>query len=386
MKKLILTILFCPLLVLGAQTAQFVLSNAVSWGYGSVAPGDLMSIDAYAWMAPVGAGSAQASLSNAMVNGYGALSPGDLETVIAYGAANGSGNSSLSNNPATTNGTAALITFIQQNSIGGTGATNINVSGVLSGGSGVTTTIPAAFSTAGSNYMAQVAAQKATASTNGYPWSSLYDLVGAATTSAYNATNGYPWGAKYDAAGAANAAAYNATNGYPWGANYDAAGAATAAAAGAVYTAAQAASIIAAQAAQAATNGYPWGTVATASANSFTTNFNLTAYPTNITITLPSASANYIVEEELFITAKSANPYGAALPIGEKIPAKYIFDGQTYQAIPISESTSGNNFVFSYNGGTVSFVDQVGVNQSFNQAKFMASFSITARYIWTVHK
>jgi hypothetical protein len=153
-----------------------------------------------------------------------------------------------------------------------------------------------------------------------------------------------------------------------------------------VYTAAQAASIIAAQAAQAATNGYPWGTAATASANSFTTNFNLTAYPTNITITLPSASANYIVEEELFITAKSANPYGAALPIGEKIPAKYIFDGQTYQAIPISESTSGNNFVFSYNGGTVSFVDQVGVNQSFNQAKFMASFSITARYIWTVHK
>jgi hypothetical protein len=92
MKKLILTILFCPLLVSGAQTAQIVLSNAVSWGYGSVAPGDLISIDAYAWMAPVGVGPASAALSNAMVNGYGALSPGDLETVIAYGATQGSGN------------------------------------------------------------------------------------------------------------------------------------------------------------------------------------------------------------------------------------------------------------------------------------------------------
>lgn len=40
----------------------------------------------------------------------------------------------------------------------------------------------------------------ASAATNGYVWSSLYDLSGTATAK----TNGYPWGALYDPAGAAN--------------------------------------------------------------------------------------------------------------------------------------------------------------------------------------
>ena len=383
MKKLILTILFCPLLVSGAQIAQNVLSNAVSWGYGSVAPGDLQSIDAYAWMAPVGAGSAQASLSNAMVNGYGALSPGDLETVIAYGAANGSGNSSLSNNPATTNGTAALITFIQQNSIGGTGATNINVSGVLSGGSGVTTTIPAAFSAAGSNYMAQVAAAvtngfhwgglydaagTAKASTNGYPWSSLYDLVGAGTTAANHATNGFPWGTLYDSAGSAAAAAQATTNGYPWGTLYDSAGSAAAAA-------------------QATTNGYPWGTGATAANNSFTTNFIIPPFATNITIYLPVAAGNYIVQEELFAVARINNPYGLALPTGTLLPTKYISGYTAGLPVPFSESTvNGTNYIFTYDGDTVTFSDQSHYGPVLIPTNVTNAFTITARYTWTIHK
>ena len=382
MKKLILTILFAPLLALGAQTAQNVLSNAVSWGYGSLSQGDLMSAAAYAWMAPVGAGSAQVSLSNAMVNGYGALSPGDLQTVIAYGAANGSGSSSISNNPATTNGTAALITFIQQNSIGGTGATNINVSGVLSGGSGVTTTIPAGFSAAGSNYMAQVAATV----TNGFHWGALYDAAGAGTAAANAATNGYVWGSLYDSAGSATAAANQATNGYPWGTLYDHAGAANAAQAAAVYAAGQAASIIAAQAAQAVTNGYPWGTGATASANSFTTNFTLTAYPTNIAISLPMSAANYIVEEKVYAVA--VNSGDTHVPAGTMIDSKYISGGNSsyYFVPPLSETPSGNSFIFSYDGDYVSFSDQSGQINSWSPSSFVQKFTITCLYTWTVHK
>jgi hypothetical protein len=335
-------------------------------------------------MAPVGIGPASAALSNAMVNGYGALSPGDLETVIAYGAANGSGNSSLSNNPATTNGTAALITFIQQNSIGGTGATNINVSGVLSGGSGVTTTIPAAFSAAGSNYMAQVAATvtnglhwgglydasgTATASTNGYPWGSLYDLSGAGATAANHATNGFPWGTLYDAAGAGTIAANHATNGYPWGTLYDAAGAAAAAA-------------------QAATNGYPWGTVATTANNSYTTNFFFPSYQTNLVFVLPSISTNYLVNGKLFIVSRSANPLGINIASGATIPVSVCW-GQTYSCPPfvLMQSVDGTAFDFGMGGdNSVSFVATNGAPYTLTATQMTNAFSMRAVFDWTVHK
>ena len=91
MKKYLVSIILTVFAAISvrAQTAQTSLNNAIANGYGSVAPTDLQSIMAYAWMQPVGIGQASSALSNALVNGYGALSPGDLQSVIAYGAATG---------------------------------------------------------------------------------------------------------------------------------------------------------------------------------------------------------------------------------------------------------------------------------------------------------
>lgn len=310
------------------------------------------------------------------------------------------GTNPVLQNPATTNNTAALIVFIQQYASAGVGATNITAGGVLTGNSGTTATIPAGFSTAGSNYMIAVANSQI--ASQPLPGANVTGTVPAATT-AGSATTATTATTASSFTGQGTLSKTNASDylTYITGLFYgigNSSGFQTAAQVSAAITAAglysasnpsgyQTAAQVAATSLAAAqgvvSTNYP-----AAAVFSFTTNFSLTAWPTNITIYLPAASANYLIQEELYIVAKSGNPHGAILPIGTALPSKYVSSGNSasYFAPPLSESPNGNNYVFTYDGDYVAFNDQTAVYNTFSAANFASSFSITARYTWTIHK
>ena len=346
-------------------------------------------------MAPVGVGtSAQASLSNAMVNGYGALSPGDLETVIAYGAANGSGNSSYSNNPATTNGTAALITFIQANSTGGAGATNITVTGVVSGNSGITATVPATFSTAGSNYIVAIAAQ----TTNGLATFAYVNTASNQNAAALLATNNLLI-SDINTASNRNAASIIATNtlaiayiNVASNQNAMANIASNAAAIAYVNVASNqnASAIITSNnlllsAISAATNGL----APTVANNSYTTNFFFPNYKTNLVFVLPPVSTNYLVSDQLLLVARAAAPgMGIGIASGATLKAIDAW-GATYSCKPfnLNQSVDGTAFDFSASGDNqVSLLDTNGAAYTLTAQNMTNAFSLRAVFTWTIHK